>query len=114
MDLSSKIFVAGHRGLVGSACVRMLQKMGYTQIITRTRTELDLINKSDVDRFYQETRPEYVIDAAAKVGGIGANSTYPVEFLLQNLAIQNNLIQGAYEAGSSCGEWSIPLAPGPH
>lgn len=99
METDARIYVAGHRGLVGSACVRALRAAGYTRIIEKARAELDLQDQVAVRRFYAETRPEYVIDAAAKVGGIAANSTYPVEFLLQNLAIQNNLIQGAYEGG---------------
>jgi GDP-L-fucose synthase len=110
MDRSGKIFVAGHRGLVGSACVRLLEKRGFTNILMRTRQELDLQNRAAVEEFYKTQQPRYVIFAAAKVGGILANNTYPVEFLLENLEIQNNLIRGAYEnkvekllfLGSSC------------
>jgi len=85
--------------MVGSACVRVFRAAGYANLITRTRAELDLRDKTAVDAFYQAERPEYVIDAAAKVGGIVANSTYPVDFLLHNLEIQNNLIGGAHEHG---------------
>lgn len=99
MDLDSRIFVAGHRGLVGSACVRVLQAAGYTNVITRTRSEVNLSDRAAVERFYAEAKPQYVIDAAARVGGIGANHAYPVEFLLENMEIQNNLIRGAYENG---------------
>jgi len=86
------IFVAGHRGLVGSAIVRELKHSGYTNIITRNREELDLTNTQDVLDFFDINNPEIVIDCAAKVGGIKANNDYPVEFLLDNLKIQNNLI----------------------
>jgi GDP-L-fucose synthase len=99
MDQASRIYVAGHRGMVGSACVRLLRQRGYTHILTRTRQELNLGDAQAVRAFYAETRPEYVIDAAAKVGGIVANHSEPVEFLVENLAIQNNLICGAHEAG---------------
>lgn len=99
MNSDSLIYVAGHRGMVGSACVRLLQKRGFCQIVTRTRSELDLRNRGAVRQFYEATKPEYVIVAAAKVGGIVANNTYPVEFLVENLDIQNNLITSAYEAG---------------
>ncbi len=95
----TKIFVAGHKGLVGSAVVRNLQSKGYTNIVTRTRQELDLMDKSAVDAFYSEEQPAVVIDAAAKVGGIHANNIYPAEFIFDNLRIQNNLIDGAYRAG---------------
>lgn len=99
MDSSSKIFVAGHRGLVGSAICRELQRQGFSQIITKTRQELDLLDAPAVERFYAQTKPEYVFDPAAKVGGIKANNDYPADFLYQNLQIQNNLIYGAYRAG---------------
>lgn len=110
MDKSSRIFVAGHRGLVGSAIYRELQKQGYSQLIGRTRAELDLLDGAAVQAFYAQERPEFVIIAAAKVGGIHANDTQPADFLYQNLQIQNNLIHGAYVAkvrkllflGSSC------------
>ena len=96
---STSVFIAGHRGMVGSALVRCLQRAGFTEIITRSRSELDLRDRSAVARFYQEAQPKVVIDAAAKVGGIKANFDYPVEFLLHNLEIQNNLISGAAENG---------------
>jgi GDP-L-fucose synthase len=99
MELTSRIFVAGHRGLVGSACVRRLEARGYTRVLRRTRQELDLLKGAAVLDFFEREKPEYVFVAAAKVGGIGANWQYPVEFLLENLTIQNNLIQSAWKAG---------------
>ncbi len=96
---SSPIFVAGHRGLVGSAVVRNLQAHGYDQILFRSRAELDLRDRGAVRRFLQETRPELVVLAAAKVGGIQANNLHPVDFLLENLDIQNNLISESHAAG---------------
>jgi GDP-L-fucose synthase len=99
IDKQTKIYVAGHRGLVGSAIVRNLQGKGYTHIVTQTRLELDLMDSAAVKHFYETEKPEVVIDAAAKVGGIYANNTYPAEFIYSNLCIQNNLIHGAYQAG---------------
>lgn len=99
MKLDSKIFVAGHRGLVGSALVKELTLAGYTNIITRSRAELDLMNFDAVRDFFMQEKPEYVFDSAAKVGGIHANSTYPAEFIYQNLTIQNNLIHCSYLSG---------------
>ncbi len=99
MDLNAKIFVAGHRGLVGSAIMRKLQAMNFSNILTRTSAELDLRNETAVGSFFQQERPEYVFLAAAKVGGIVANSTYPAEFLFNNLSIQNNVIHHSYVAG---------------
>jgi GDP-L-fucose synthase len=93
------IFLAGHRGLVGGAVLRALHRRGFPNVLTRTRQELDLQHPTAVRDFLQASRPEVVIIAAAKVGGIQANDHYPVEFLLQNLLIQNNLISGSYEAG---------------
>jgi GDP-L-fucose synthase len=93
------VYVAGHRGLVGSALVRNLQANGYRNIPVRTHKELDLRNADDVRKFFSEVRPEAVVIAAAKVGGIHANSTFPVEFLLENLQIQNNLIATSFEFG---------------
>jgi GDP-L-fucose synthase len=100
MELTSKIYVAGHRGLVGSAIVQRLQEQGYTNIITRTSKELDLRRQADVERFFETERPEYVFDAAAKVGGIYANNTYRADFLFENLEIQNNVIYSAYRSGA--------------
>ena len=100
MNIDSSIFVAGHRGLAGSAILRMLQEMGYTQLITRTKQELDLVNGAAVEAFFRENRPEYVFLAAAKVGGIIANNDFPAEFIHQNLAIQNNVIDCAYRYGA--------------
>src|SRR6187431_1941793 len=99
MKLDSRIFVAGHRGLVGSAVMRELARQGFTSILTRTRAELDLTNQAAVEQFYQDAQPEYVVLAAAKVGGILANDTYPAQFLFENLQIQNNIIHGAWRAG---------------
>jgi GDP-L-fucose synthase len=96
MDSNSKIYVAGHKGLVGSAIVRMLWAQGYTNIITASRREVDLINPEAVSRFFHYERPDYVFDAAAKVGGIHANDTYSAEFIYENLMIQNNLIHNAH------------------
>lgn len=99
MEKSEKIFVAGHRGLVGSALVRRLQLEGFTNIVARDRARLDLSIEADVDRFFAEQKPALVVFAAAKVGGIKANNDLPVEFLLDNLQIQNNVIRAAHEAG---------------
>ena len=97
MELNSKIYVAGHRGLVGSAIVRNLEAKGYTNIVYRTHKELDLTNQADVQAFFKEEQPEYVILAAAKVGGIHANNTYPADFIYDNLMIQNNVIKAAHD-----------------
>lgn len=99
MNKNAKIFVAGHRGMVGSAIVRCLQAKGYTQVITRGRNELDLLNQQAVHAFMQAEKPEYTFIAAAKVGGINANNIYRAEFLYQNLIIEANLINAAHEAG---------------
>jgi len=105
-----KIYIAGHRGMVGSACWRLLESKGFTNIIGRTSKELDLRNQSQVESFIKEENPDIIIDAAAKVGGILANDTYPYEFLMDNMLIQNNLIRAAHQnnvtkfifLGSSC------------
>ncbi len=99
MNKNSKIYVAGHRGLAGSAIVRALEAAGYTNIITRTREELDLMDTKAVDKFFATEKPEYVFLAAAKVGGITANNTYPAEFIYENLTIQNNIIHSAHTHG---------------
>ncbi len=99
MKLDARIYVAGHRGLVGSAIVRRLQSAGYINIITRTHAELDLTQQPAVQAFLTSERPEYVFLAAAKVGGILANDTYPAEFIEQNLAIQNSVIHESWRAG---------------
>ncbi|MGJ0344495.1 GDP-L-fucose synthase [Aliarcobacter cryaerophilus] len=96
MNKNSKIYVAGHRGLVGSAIVKNLESKGYTNIITRTHKELDLINQKSVEEFFENEKPEYVILAAAKVGGIVANNTYRADFIYENLQIQNNVIHQSY------------------
>jgi GDP-L-fucose synthase len=99
MLLDSKIYIAGHTGLVGSALMRALQKAGYTQLITRTFEHLDLRNKQAVDTFFAQEKPEYVFLAAAKVGGIKANMDRPAEFIYDNLAIELNVINAAYTHG---------------
>jgi GDP-L-fucose synthase len=96
---TARVFVAGHRGMVGSAIWRNLQRHGFTHLLGRTRAELDLLDAAAVREFYRREMPQYVFVAAAKVGGILANSSQPVAFLYENLAIQNHLIQAAYEAG---------------
>jgi len=110
MEKTSRIYVAGHRGLVGSAFVRKLEAEGYTRLITRTHGELDLLRQDQVEAFFKTEQPEYVILAAARVGGIWGNNTYPAQFIYENLAIQANIIQAAYMnnvkkllfLGSSC------------
>lgn len=99
MEKGDKIYVAGHTGLVGSAFLRRLQSDGYSNLVVRTHAELDLICQADVDDFFDDERPEYVFLAAAKVGGIWANKTYPAEFIYNNLAIQNNVIHSAWKTG---------------
>ena len=97
MQLNSKIFVAGHRGMVGSAIVKNLQQKGFTNIVTRTSSELNLINQQDVADFFATEKPEYVFLAAAKVGGIVANATYKADFIYENILIQSNVIQESYK-----------------
>jgi GDP-L-fucose synthase len=99
VDKSDKIFIAGHRGLVGSALVRQFEQGGFTNLLTRDRATLDLRNTEAVDRFFAAEKPALAVIAAAKVGGIKANNDLPVEFLLHNLEVQNNIIQAAYENG---------------
>ncbi|MDZ4212751.1 MAG: GDP-L-fucose synthase [Methylotenera sp.] len=99
MNLNAKIYIAGHRGLVGSALMRQLTAQGYNNVVTRTHAELDLTNQQLVADFFESEKPEYVILAAAKVGGIHANNTYPAEFIHENLAIQSNVIHQSYLAG---------------
>ncbi|MDX8335942.1 GDP-L-fucose synthase [Candidatus Cetobacterium colombiensis] len=99
MEKSSKIYIAGHRGMVGSAIVRRLEENGYTNIIYRTSAELDLRNQAAVEEFFKNEKPEYVFLAAAKVGGIHANNTYPAEFIYDNLMIETNIINSAYKNG---------------
>ena len=110
MDKNMKIYIAGHRGLVGSAIDRVLTKNGYNNIIRKTHSELDLRDREKVFNFFEKEKPEWVFLSAAKVGGIYANNTYPVDFLLYNLQIQNNIIEASYKynvqklmfLGSSC------------
>ena len=99
MNNNSKIFVAGHRGLVGSAILQKLEQDGYTDIITKTHDELDLTNQIATANFFSNEKPEYVFLAAAKVGGILANNTYRADFIYQNLMIQNNVIHNAFLSG---------------
>jgi GDP-L-fucose synthase len=99
LDKSARIFVAGHRGLVGSALVRRLTRAGFTNLVTRTRSELDLTRQSDVERFFATEKPEHVLLAAAKVGGIHANDTLPADFIRENLQLQTNIIDAAYRSG---------------
>jgi GDP-L-fucose synthase len=101
MEVTSKIFVAGHRGMAGSAIVRRLRAGGFGNLVLRTRSELDLFDQSAVGRFFRDERPDVVVDAAARVGGIIANFEKPVEFLLENLTIQNNVIRAAAENGAA-------------
>ncbi len=110
MKFDDKIYIAGHNGLVGSAITRELKKRGYTNLLFRSHNELNLVSQCDVNKFFEQEKPKYVFLAAAKVGGIGANSVKPVEFLYENLMIQNNIINAAYTnnvkkllfLGSSC------------
>ncbi|HRY37048.1 MAG TPA: NAD-dependent epimerase/dehydratase family protein, partial [Candidatus Magasanikbacteria bacterium] len=99
MEKNSKIYIAGHTGLVGSALIRNLQSQGYNNLIYKTFEELDLTDQQATMKFFEKEKPEYIILAAAKVGGIGANNTYPAEFIYQNLQIQNNVIHQAYLCG---------------
>lgn len=99
MNQTSKIYIAGHRGMAGSAIKRNLETKGYHNLITRTRSELDLTNQQAVNNFFEIQRPEYVFLAAAKVGGILANNTYPAEFIYENLMIETNVIHAAYATG---------------
>lgn len=99
MEINSKIFVAGHRGLVGSSIIRNLTKQKYNNVITKTKSELDLRNQKNVDEFFEHERPEYVFLCAAKVGGIGYNKLIPADFIRENLQIQTNIIDSAYRNG---------------
>lgn len=101
MDKNSKIYIAGHRGMVGGAVLRALEARGHTAIITRTRSELDLLDPAAVKAFFEAERPDVALIAAARVGGIHANNTYPAEFMYENLAIAQNTIHAAYTAGVS-------------
>ena len=99
MEKTAKIYIAGHRGLVGSALLRKFQKEGFDHIITRTHSELDLRNQAEVEKFFSEEKPEYVVLSAAKVGGILANMTYPAQFIYDNLMISTNIIHFSYKYG---------------
>ncbi len=100
MEKNAKVYVAGHKGLVGSAILRALEKSGYNNCVVRSRQELDLTCQFSVERFFDEERPEYVFLAAARVGGILANATYPADFIYQNLVIETNVIHAAYKYGA--------------
>jgi GDP-L-fucose synthase len=97
MDINDKVYIAGHRGLVGSAIVRQLESRGFTNLLMRAHKELDLTNQAQVQTFFKQEKPDYVILAAAKVGGIHANNTYPADFIYQNMIIEANVINSAYE-----------------
>jgi GDP-L-fucose synthase len=97
MDLKDKIYIAGHRGLVGSAIVRQLESRGFTNLLMHTHKELDLTNQAQVQTFFKQEKPNYVILAAAKVGGIHANNTYPADFIYQNIMIEANVVNASYE-----------------
>tara|TARA_B110000858_G_scaffold129269_1_gene147007 strand:- start:252 stop:1208 length:957 start_codon:yes stop_codon:yes gene_type:complete len=97
MNFNDKIYIAGHRGLVGSAIVRQLEKRGFTNLLMRTHKELDLTSQAQVQDFFKQERPDYVILAAAKVGGIYANNNYPADFIYQNIMIEANIVNSAYE-----------------
>jgi len=99
MDKAARIFVAGHRGMVGSALVRKLEQAGYVNVVTRTRAELDLLNQAATHAFLREQKPDFIFVAAARVGGIQANNTYRADFIYQNLMVEANLIHGAWLAG---------------
>lgn len=99
IDLNQKIYVAGHRGMVGSAIVRILKEKGYQNIVTRTHAELDLTNQAAVQSFFEKEKPDQVYLAAAKVGGIHANNTFPAEFIYQNLMMESNVIHQAFTSG---------------
>ena len=99
MELNARIFVAGHRGMVGSAIVRKLTELGYTKIITKSRKELDLINQFQVNQFFHFERPEYVFLSAAKVGGIKANNDFRADFIYENITIQSNIIKASHDNG---------------
>ena len=99
MEKQSKIYVAGHRGMVGSAIVRELHRQGFTNIVTRTHSELDLTRQADVEAFFQQERPEYVFLAAAKVGGIVANQTALADFMYDNMILEMNVIHSAWKYG---------------
>ena len=101
MEKNSCIYIAGHRGLVGSAIVRSLQAEGYSNLITRTRAEVDLLDNRSVEQFFATEKPEYVFLAAARVGGILANKTFPADFIRENLLIQTHVIDSAWKNGVS-------------
>ena len=106
MEKDSKIYIAGHTGMVGSAILRKLEQEGYSNLILRTSKELDLINQQSVVNFFEKEKPEYVFLAAAKVGGIEANNTFRAQFLYENMMIQNNVIHQSYVHGvKNCCFW---------
>ena len=111
MNSSQRIYVAGHRGMVGSAVVRRLNHLGCSDILTRTRDELDLCDQAAVRKFFHTEQPDAVIFAAARVGGIHANSTYPAEFIYQNLAMATHAVHEAWAAGTSRLSWGAFRCP---
>ena len=108
LNKSSKIYIAGHRGMVGSGIIRKLVNEGYNNLITRSSNELDLTKQNEVNEFFEKEKPDVVIDAAARVGGILANNTYPYQFLMENMQIQNNLIDASFHHNVSAFIFLIP------
>ena len=111
MEKNAKIYVAGHRGMVGSAIVRELHRQGYTRLVTRTHAELDLTRQDEVERFFAEERPEYVFLAAAKVGGIVANASALADFMYENMMLEMNVIHAAWKNGCRKLEFFLHLSP---
>lgn len=109
MEKDSKIYIAGHRGMVGSAIVRELNRQGYTNLITRTHRELNLCRQQEVEDFFAQERPEYVFLAAAKVGGIEANQSALADFMYDNMILEMNVIHSAWENG--CKSWNFSVPP---
>ena len=99
VDKEAKIFIAGHNGMVGSAITRQLKQQGYLNFIEVSRSQVDLVNQFEVERFFDKNKPDYVFLAAAKVGGIHANNEFPADFIYQNLMIESNVIHSAYKTG---------------
>ena len=111
MHKNAKIYVAGHRGLVGSAIVRKLRDEGHENLVVRTHRELELTDRGAVNRFFEGEKPEYIFLAAARVGGIFANDTYPADFIRDNLAVQTNVIDAAYKFGAAkLLFWALPAS----
>ena len=111
MEKNAKIYVAGHRGMVGSAIIRELERQGYTNIITRTHAELDLCRQDQVEKFFEEEKPEYVFLAAAKVGGIVANQSALADFMYENMILEMNVIHSAWKNGCKLDGWNEYFKP---